>query len=177
MTTIELLRHAQAPSRSDWEGADDALRPLTERGRRHSREIAAGLAAGPPITAIRSSPLLRCVQTCEPLAALTGLPVEEDPRVAEAVGVPVTDGGNPWVVASWLGGRALALVDDIVTEQDGRRVVVCSHGDVIPALLALLAGRDGVDVGDVRLRKGEWVTLHFVDGRCSSIHRNALPRG
>lgn len=177
MTTIELVRHADASSRSVWGGSDDGLRPLTDRGRRQAEEIASAITNGPAVAAIRSSPLVRCVQTCEPLARAVGLPVEQDHRLAEAVGVPLTDGGNPWVTAAWLGGRALALVDEVVAENAGERVVLCSHGDVIPALLALVAGRDGVEVGDVGLSKGGRVTLEFVDGRCRSVHRNATPRG
>jgi broad specificity phosphatase PhoE len=64
---------------------------------------------------VRSSPLLRCVQTVQPLAANLGLPVE----TSEALG-PRADRDAACLVRS-LGSRTSA-------------VVVCTHGETIEAL-------------------------------------------
>jgi hypothetical protein len=45
--------------------------------------------------------------------------------------------------------------------------VACSHGDVIPAFMAALTGRDQLDLTDVRRKKGERFTLHFDGLRCT----------
>jgi phosphohistidine phosphatase len=69
---LYLVRHAvAAPRGSDW--PDDAVRPLTPDGAAKFRKAAAGLAAfGVQIDLILTSPLVRCRQTADLLAA--GLP-------------------------------------------------------------------------------------------------------
>jgi 8-oxo-dGTP diphosphatase len=104
-----LLRHASAGDRYGWSG-DDRLRPLDEKGRRQAEKIAKVLGTE-DVRRVVSSPLVRCVQTVEPLAAALGLDVELDDRLAEGAG-----------------GSARALL-----EEDG--VVACTHGDVIYELL------------------------------------------
>lgn len=175
MTTIELLRHGKAVSRKSWEGPSDALRPLAPKGWGQVTALAAELGEGGALSAIYSSPLTRCLQTCEPLVERSGLAVSPDPRIGEVAGIPVADNGSAWVTSSWLGGRALGLVDEVVERYQGGRVVMCSHGDVIPALLAALAGRDGVGIENVRLAKGARVTLAFEGRRCHAAARAIAP--
>jgi broad specificity phosphatase PhoE len=101
--------------------------------------------------------------------------VEAGAALGEAPGLPVHDRGDPWVGAAWLGGRAAALVDRLVRAHPEGRLVVCSHGDVIPALLAVLAGRDGLALDDVHLHKGARVTLRFDGARCVGADRKGPP--
>jgi 8-oxo-dGTP diphosphatase len=109
--TIRLLRHAIAGSR--WEG-NDLKRPLTKKGRRESQAIADSLKdAG--IERIVTSPSLRCIETVKPLAEAIGAKLEISDALAEG---PDIDG-------------AYAVVDSLV----GNNAVVCSHGDVIPAVI------------------------------------------
>jgi 8-oxo-dGTP diphosphatase len=111
--TLYLLRHGTAADRSKWKGPEEA-RPLTKKGRRQSEAIARSLAdAG--IERILSSPYDRCVQTVEPLANMIGAPVETSPLLAEEPDLDL----------------AYALVDGLV----GSNAVICSHGDVIPAVV------------------------------------------
>ena len=118
MSTLYVIRHADAGSRSAWTGDDD-LRPLSKKGRRQAAGIAARLAdAG--LTRLVSSPSARCVETLEPLAAAIGLPVETDARLRE---------GSDGPAALELGGELQAL---------GDVAALCSHGDVIPDLLSEL---------------------------------------
>jgi broad specificity phosphatase PhoE len=113
---VYLVRHAHAGKRSRWEG-DDTVRPVSERGRAQARAIAEMLR-DVGVRRILTSPFARCVQTVEPLASLTGVPLEHDERLAE--------GADPEVVVG------------LVLDLDGTHGVVCSHGDVIPPVLRRL---------------------------------------
>jgi broad specificity phosphatase PhoE len=62
-----------------------------------------------------------------------------------------------------------------VTDHEHERLVACSHGDVIPAVTALLVGRDGLDVDDVRCRKGAWFTLEFDGRQCVGLTAHPAP--
>lgn len=170
-TAIELVRHAKAQSRNNWWGKSDRQRPLTKAGLAQAKTLAAQLAVA-PITRIVTSPFTRCVQTMEPLSSRTGLPVEIDDALGEAPGVPVLDGGDTWVASAWLGGRALALIDQLVGDTPGH-IVLCSHGDVVPSVMAALSGRDGLDLRDVHLKKGARFRLTFKGPKC--IAAEAVP--
>jgi 8-oxo-dGTP diphosphatase len=142
MVTHYLVRHAKAGSRSDWDAADD-LRPLTKAGRRQA-EVIVDLLAPFEVHHIVSSPYVRCRQTVEPLAERLRLPVELSDSLGE--GAPLDD--------------ALRLLDKYV---DGS-AVLCSHGDVIPAVLEHVLER-GIDLGsDPRCEKGSAWALDFEGG-------------
>ena len=111
--TIHLLRHGAAGDRSKWNG-NDAIRPLTKKGRRQALALADMLTAA-EIEKIYTSPYIRCVQTVEPLADLIGAEVQVHQALAEG---PDIDG-------------AYELIDGLV----GFNAVVCTHGDVIPAVI------------------------------------------
>lgn len=134
--TLALVRHARAGERGTWEG-DDRLRPLDEKGRRQAADLV-GVLKNLPITRIMSSPARRCVQTVGPLALARGLPVVEDESLWEANAAAAVE------VA-----LALASTD----------VVVCSHGDTIPAILDHLVTYQGLDLGGrLACKKGStWV--------------------
>lgn len=137
--TLLLVRHAVALRRRDW-SRDDRLRPLSPRGYHQAHLLPARLD-GYPIERILSSPSVRCVETVQPLAAVLGLPVETVPHLAEGAGT-----------------AALALLDEF----DGiaGAAVLCSHGDVIPELLAAIAPKAVGDDGDVACAKGSTWVVH-----------------
>ena len=56
--------------------------PLNEKGKEQAQQIAERLKAQ-PITAVYSSPLLRCLETAQPLAAALDLPVSVEPGILE----------------------------------------------------------------------------------------------
>lgn len=108
-----VVRHAQAGSRDAWQG-DDAVRPLTGEG----VEQAAGLAdllAPYGARRVVSSPRVRCVQTVQPFARRTGLPVEVSAALEPTAGA-----------------RAGAFVRRLAMERGP--LVVCTHGETIEAL-------------------------------------------
>lgn len=165
-TSIHLVRHAKAQRRDRWWGKRDRERPLTKTGLAQSKALAVELGAQ-PITRILTSPFTRCVQTVEPLADRLEMDIELAEVLGEAPSVPLVDGGDTWVASAWLGGRALALLDQAVA--DGGHIVMCSHGDVVPSLMAALAGRDGLEIGDVHLRKGARFDLTFKGPKCVAV--------
>jgi broad specificity phosphatase PhoE len=111
--TLYLLRHAAAGDRGKWEGID-AIRPLNKKGRRQSAALAESLRNS-GIEKIYTSPYTRCVQTVEPLADAIGAKVIEHDALAEGPDIDA----------------AYGLVDELV----GQNAVLCSHGDVIPAVM------------------------------------------
>lgn len=141
---IYLVRHAHAGQRAEWV-APDGDRPLSDKGHRRAEGLADELAEV-GITEIWSSPLVRCVQTMEPLAARLGTAVGTDDALAEGAAL----------------AAGIALVERLATE--GTIAALCSHGDVIPELLAGLARR-GADLDpDGACPKGSVWVLHTHEG-------------
>jgi 8-oxo-dGTP diphosphatase len=114
-----VVRHVKAGDRTKWRDAPDAERPISKAGRAQAEALAVRLA-GEAVSRLYASPILRCMQSLEPLAAATGLGVEPDERLIE---------GSSF-------DQALALLREAPD-----RAVLCSHGDVIPELISALARR------------------------------------
>jgi 8-oxo-dGTP diphosphatase len=135
--TLYLVRHAQAGSRASWAGTDDVLRPLTALGRYQSADLV-GLLGEMGVTEIRSSPYRRCIETVAPLGAALGLEVIVDECLREG---PADE--------------AIALARSLAETS----TVLCSHGDIIPAILDHLRLNDALELGqDPRCQKGStWI--------------------
>jgi hypothetical protein len=143
-----LLRHAWAGDRADYDG-DDRERPLDARGRRQADLLPAHLASvGITAPILVSSPFERCRATLEPIARATDAVIRLDDDLAEIDPPLPSDDG--WPAAAWLGARALRAIDTAGTDLSARTryrwIVVCSHGELLPAALAALAGRHHLDV-------------------------------
>jgi phosphohistidine phosphatase SixA len=82
---VYLVRHATAGHRASWEGDDDRLRPLDDRGRRQAEGLVE-LLGRREFERIVSSPAVRCVDTVVPLADSRGLTVEPSEALAEGAG-------------------------------------------------------------------------------------------
>ena len=77
---LYFLRHAEAEEHEMGEA--DADRELTRKGREQAQRAADWLRKRKVrVEAVISSPLLRAVQTAEPVADVMGVDVEEDPRL------------------------------------------------------------------------------------------------
>ncbi len=118
---IYLVRHAHAGSRQAWDQPDH-LRPLTDKGWRRADEIASELADS-GIERLLSSHYLRCTQSFVPLSAKLTLPVEDHPALAEGATL----------------AQGIELIESLIASDT--TAALCSHGDIIPELLAGLARR------------------------------------
>ncbi len=148
-----VVRHADAGDRRRWKGPDEE-RPLSRKGRRQAAALAELLAAS-DIERIWSSPFLRCRETVEPLAERLGLPVEAAPELAEGTGAT--------------GVLKLARNADVPC-------VMCTHGDVLDALLDYLVD-EGLDLGrKPRCAKGSTWALEMREGRVVAATYLPAPR-
>ena len=107
---VYLIRHAKATDPAEWAGNDE-LRPLTAEGRRQAAGLIT-LFGDAALTALISSPHLRCVQTLEPLSEAWRMPVATSNALAE--GANVGDATELMLSAAAAGPAAL-----------------CTHGDVM----------------------------------------------
>jgi len=135
-TPLELyiLRHADAGDPEAWT-EDDALRPLSGKGRKQARRTGRWLAElGRRPDAIVTSPKARALQTATIVAAALGREPEIDDRLASGFDV----------------AALAAVVDDVQARRDGRleRLLVVGHDPDFSELASTLAG------GPVALKKG-----------------------
>lgn len=149
---MELLvvRHAHAGSRDGWQG-DDRLRPLSDRGRAEALALVPMLLAHEPHRIV-SSPLVRCLETVEPVASCLSLPVEESDRLG-----PGAD------------REAAELVRELAHGSEAGAVVICTHGETIEALQRRLtrSGKLKFGPGGAHEKGSVWV-LQARGGRFTS---------
>ncbi len=170
--TLELVPHCASVRPDGWTGDHD-VRPLTELGQRQANALAAAMAA-PGLDGIYSSPALRCLQTIQPLASAVGLTITTlaDLRDTDEFAEPRewTQGTfqpiGQAVGGGWAAGSALRALAVIASRHPRGRAAAASHGDVIPAFLAMLCAAGGVRVPGWPGRGG-WYTLRFGDGSVS----------
>ena len=136
MPTFYIVRHAKAGSRSNWP-EDDRLRPLGKKGANQAEALVTVLAPF-PITAVYSSPFLRCVQTVEPLARARKLPVKQTSQLAE--------------------GHGLAGAMQVMGHPKLDHAVLSTHGDIVWELVEELVKRHVIRPGEGGFEKGStWV--------------------
>ncbi len=157
--TVLLIRHGRSTANTAGllAGRTPGVR-LDDHGTQQADQIAQRLA-GITVDRLISSPLERCLQTVTPFATAAGLTVETDERFAEVdygkwSGKPLKElAAEPlWrtvqqhpSAAVFPDGEGLATVSSRAAEaiRDVRlsavkdqTVLICSHGDVIKAILA-----------------------------------------
>lgn len=146
--TLLLVRHADAGDRAAWTG-DDRQRPLSATGRRQSDALAA-LHRDRPLDRVLSSPARRCVDTVEPIAEERGLIIEEEDALAEGASFDLTD-------------RLLRRVAD-------EDVLLCSHGDILAAIVTTLRRRGALRDPPSWRKASTWVIESWPDpGRVELI--------
>jgi 8-oxo-dGTP diphosphatase len=69
---------------------------------------------------------------------------------------------------AWAAGRMLRAVALMMDAHPGGRAVAASHGDVVPMLLAALAGASGMP-RPRHVGRGGWYTLQFASGDLAII--------
>ncbi|GHB03999.1 bifunctional RNase H/acid phosphatase [Streptomyces termitum] len=164
--TFVLLRHGETALTPEkrFSGSGGSDPGLSEAGRRQAAAVADALAARGTIRYVVSSPLLRCRQTAETVAARLGLDVAVEPGLRE------TDFGawegltfaevrerHPEDLDAWLaspkaaptgGGESFAAVtrrvaaarDRLAAAHAGRTVLLVSHVTPIKTLVRLALG-------------------------------------
>jgi 8-oxo-dGTP diphosphatase len=178
---VDLVAHMDAGDREQWPGDQDE-RPLTDLGRQQARALADAMSSA-PIAALYAGTALRCRQTLEPLAERLGLPVNVCPELGEKQAWRLPDGWGPGPGdAAHAAGMALRGIDKLRTLHPNEAVVACSHGHVIPALVAYLVAVHGLhDVAQLTFaiarhaaRRGQWYRLRF-DGERVDIELHEAP--
>jgi 8-oxo-dGTP diphosphatase len=168
---LAVVRHAKARARGSWK-PPDPLRPLDDKGLAQAQAIAPLLAAY-GVTRLVSSSSVRCADTLRPYAVSARIPLRLKDGLSEE-------------------GYA---ADPARSAQHLRRVVdrgvptaLCSHGPVLPSLLATLrqhvdeSADDGPDaaaaLGDAAadgMGKGEVLVCHVVgsgdEARITAVER------
>jgi broad specificity phosphatase PhoE len=151
--TMYLLRHAQAGSRQTWDG-DDTQRPLTSFGRHQAADMVA-ILGDVPLDKIYTSPYLRCVETVAPLGARRSIAIDVVEALAEG---PADD--------------AIALFEN----QRHLNTVFCSHGDILPDLLAYLVKTYEIDLGPrPRCQKSSLWIVDVGDGSVPQMSATYVP--
>jgi len=163
-STILLVRHAKAGSRSQWEGDDDQ-RPLSSSGREQAEHLAALLPLFGPERVV-SAPPLRCRDTIAPLAAELGLAVGDEPLLGEE--------------GYWERPRAgLARLRQLVAATGV--TAVASQGGVIPDVMRALVQssphRLPLDPSAVPSRKASTWVLGFAGSVLRSADYYSHPTG
>lgn len=143
-STVLLVRHAHAGSRSNWDGPDEA-RPLSRKGRRQANHLVVGLAPWQP-TRIAAADRVRCEQTVEPLATALNLPLEPEPALSEE---------------STTADFTAALERILAVAQAHPAAVLCGQGGAIPALVNHLVRQHRVETPPVHSAKGSSWALAF----------------
>ena len=127
---LYLLRHAHAGDSGTWDGPDER-RPLSDKGEKQADRLGRFLAGtGFQADAIITSPKLRAAQTAKIVAERLGLPVGEDERLGDEVGI----------------GALEAILRDA---GDPVRPVIVGHDPDLTELVAILCG-----AARVPMRKG-----------------------
>ncbi|OIH97958.1 NUDIX domain-containing protein [Curtobacterium sp. MCBA15_001] len=159
------LRHAKTTPGHDWHGPD-ATRPLLPVGRSQARAVAAPVAAYGP-RKILSSTAARCLATVEPLSDAVRVGVSSTPGISQDAHDQGTDD-----------------VKGVVRKRlaKGKSAVLCSHGPVLPDIVARIATDTADDASRFDLRRaamlsvGDFAVLHIAGGTLIAVetHRNPV---
>ncbi len=162
ITYVLLVRHGE----NDWvnshrlAGRTPGVH-LNDKGRDQTERLCRALGEQ-PIAAIYSSPLERCLETAQPVAAALGLPVIPEPGFLE-VNYGQWQGGDlkelakspEWEIVQYLPsgfrfpdgetlyevqGRAVETIERLRSAHPNQTIAVFSHGDVIRTTLAHYLG-------------------------------------
>lgn len=166
-TRLILVRHGESEGNRDRTFTQNPQVPLTPRGREQARAAAQRIAQQYRPTRIVASPYLRAWETAGIIGAVLGLPVRPEPQLREQsfgifAGQPYDtlladaayQDGPHW---QWRPQGGESLVDvcarvvpvfERLTRENGTTdVVLVSHGGVMLAICAYLAGSwDGIAV-------------------------------
>lgn len=146
---VIVLRHAKALPMSAWDGPD-ATRPLLQRGIEQAKTVARQLGAWGPEQIVTSN-ASRCLSTVEPIAAALSLV----PTVTTLISQEAHEAGKSAVAQ---------VIRRHLKERSG--VILCSHGPVIPEIIAQTAAQVGSPISaelrrGAALGTGEYLVMHL----------------
>ncbi len=172
-THVLLIRHGQSEGNAERRFGGHTATPLSPRGRKQAHATAEALKDD-SLTAIYSSDLARAIETAQPLATLTGLPVNateafRERSVGVMEGLTFEDAAqrHPEEYAALLrrdfehvlsGGesyrqlldRASNKLDEIIEQHQGGRIAVFSHtGTICIMALHLMGALDAPELKPV----------------------------
>jgi 8-oxo-(d)GTP phosphatase len=156
-TAFVVLRHAKATLRKDWSG-DDTKRPIDPKGKAQASNLMDLLDAY-GIGLLKSSTSVRCVQTLEPYAKRTKLPVKPVSLLSEEIGEEHLAGVQRYVRKLMVRSGATRM-----------GTVVCGHRPVLPAMIA------GVDLQPHPMVAGAALVVHVDDEGLVIAHEWHEPR-
>jgi probable phosphoglycerate mutase len=193
-THVLLVRHGQSEGNAERRFGGHTATPLSPRGRRQAQATARALKSE-ELTAIYSSDLARAVQTAQPLATLTGLPVsattafrDRSVGVMEGLTFEKAAQQHPKEYAALLrrdfehvlaGGesyrqlldRAWQKLDEIIAQNQGGKIVVFSHtGTICILALHLMGALDAPELKPV------WITSANCGVTRFELHDDGLVR-
>lgn len=164
---IDFVRHMKARNAGKWTESDSS-RPLSKLGLQQAEFHAAAMADAGPIDTVYSSPALRCRQTIEPLVTRLGVEVQIEPLLAE----------TRLFEALPIGASNPLLTVLSAAHPGGGRVVACSHGDTIPAILESLGFAEPGRYRGVLKGFGGWYRVRIGGGgTVTEITRFEVPAG
>ena len=166
MTRIIIVRHGQSEANAICAFAGHSDFELSELGIKQANATAKYVVENYPIDKIYTSDLARAYNTALPISELSGIPLISSPELREiyagdweGVNFDVLNESYPEDYGVWLkdienarptGGesvremasRVSGAVREIAAKNDGKNVVIVSHGTPIRALLSLFIKRD-----------------------------------
>jgi broad specificity phosphatase PhoE len=175
MTTLLLARHGETDWNREgrWQGWADP--PLNETGRAQARKLAEQLRAT-PFDAVYSSDLRRAHETAEIVAAPHGVPVvvERDLREIDIgswsgltrpeIDARFPDGRRPdGETREQHAERVLAGVTRIARDNEGRRVLIVTHGGTLRTLHNVVSEEPYHPVANCAV-----LEVHFRDDRLTA---------
>ncbi|HEY7822922.1 MAG TPA: NUDIX hydrolase [Acidimicrobiia bacterium] len=171
-TPLVILRHGKAMRRADFDGDDDADRPLSGRGRGEAKRLVDVLEAY-GIQKVHSSPFRRCLATVSKYAKSIGVDIAHEDSLSET-----GHADNPSVTAQ--------RTTELLLQREP--TVLCTHRPVLPGVLLALAEHLGIPPAavhedphwDARLPPGGMIVIHreWTDAgpRAFSVEQHHLPR-
>jgi broad specificity phosphatase PhoE len=145
---VLLVRHGHAGTKRQWRG-DDGFRPLDAEGYAQAMALRRVLVPFQPARIV-SSPYLRCIESITPLAETLGATIERTQDLVPDAGAAAT-----------------TLARTIGVEGPGS-IVLCTHGEVIGDMQALMASEGDAPSGfgpDSLREKGSVWVLERQDGQ------------
>ncbi|OKI05037.1 bifunctional RNase H/acid phosphatase [Streptomyces sp. CB02923] len=192
-TTLVLLRHGETAltPQKRFSGSGGSDPELSGAGHRQAEAVAAALAARGTVQAVVSSPLKRCRQTAETVAARLGLDVRVDEGLRETdfgawegLSFAEVQERHPEDLAAWLGsaraaptgGESFASVarrvalsrDKLLARYAGRTVLLVTHVTPVKTLVRLALGAPPESLFRMELSAASLSAVaYYTDGNAS----------